>query len=93
LKDRVSPPTGGETDTNNFYYNTYGSIFTRDGKWDSDIERRLNSGNNVNVALHAFMGSRVVHKKALFALQNRVLLPTLINIWKWELGMAEEAYK
>jgi hypothetical protein len=38
------------------------SMFTRDGKCDSDIERRVNAGNMVNGALNASMGSRVVSK-------------------------------
>jgi hypothetical protein len=45
---------------------------------DSDIKRRVNAGNMVNGALHAFMGSRVVSIKAQLAVHNGVLLPTLI---------------
>jgi hypothetical protein len=53
-------------------------MFTRDGKCDSDIERRVSAGNMVNGSLHSFMGSRVVSKKAQLAVNNRVLLPTLM---------------
>jgi hypothetical protein len=49
-----------------------GSMFTRDEKCDSDIERRVNAGNMVNGALHAFMGSRVVSKKAQLAVHSGV---------------------
>jgi hypothetical protein len=42
-----------------------GSMFTRDGKCDSDIDRRVIAGNMVNGALHAFMGYRVVSKEDL----------------------------
>jgi hypothetical protein len=64
-----------------------GSMFTRDGKCDSDIERRVNAGNMVCGALHAFMGSRVVSKKAQLAVHNGVLLPTLMygsESWVWQ---------
>ena len=43
---------------NDFVY--LGSKFTRDGKCESDIERRVNAGNMVNGALHSFMNSRKV---------------------------------
>jgi hypothetical protein len=46
-------------------------MFTRDGKRDSDIERRMNADNMVNGALHAFMGSRVVSKKPQLAVHNK----------------------
>jgi hypothetical protein len=60
---------------------------TRDGKCDSDIERRVNAGNLVNGALHAFMGSSVVSQKAQLAVYNGVLLPTLMyesKSWVWQ---------
>jgi hypothetical protein len=62
-------------------------MFTRDGKYDSDIERRVNAGNMVTGALHAFMGSRVVSKQAQLAVHNGVLLPTLMygsESWVWQ---------
>jgi hypothetical protein len=55
-----------------------GSVLTRDGKCDSDIERRVNAGNKVNGALHAFISSRVVSKKSQLAVHGGVLLPTLM---------------
>jgi hypothetical protein len=64
-----------------------GSMFTRDEKCDSDIERRVNAGNIVNGALHTFMGRRVVSKNAQFAVHSGVLLPTLMygsEIWVWQ---------
>jgi hypothetical protein len=63
------------------------SDFTRDGKCDSDIERKVNGGNTVNGALYAFMNSRVVSKKAQLAVHNEVLLPTLMygsESWVWQ---------
>ncbi|KAJ2950377.1 hypothetical protein O0L34_g8620 [Tuta absoluta] len=42
-----------------------GSVFTSDGKCESDIERRVNAGNMVNGALHAFMNSQKVSDKQL----------------------------
>jgi hypothetical protein len=53
-------------------------MFTRDGKCNSDIKRRVNAGNIVNGALHAFMGRRVVSKKAQLAVNSGLLRPTLI---------------
>jgi hypothetical protein len=32
-----------------------GSMLTRDGKCDSDVENRVNAGNIVNGDLHAFL--------------------------------------
>jgi hypothetical protein len=64
-----------------------GSMFTRDGKYDSDIVRRVNAGNSVNGALHAFMNRWVVSKKAQLAVHNGVLLPTLMHgseSWVWQ---------
>jgi hypothetical protein len=52
-----------------------GLMFTKDGKCDSDIVTRVNAGDIVIGALHAFMGSRVVSKKAQFAVHYGVLLP------------------
>lgn len=39
-----------------------GALFTRDGRSDSDVERRVKAGNSVNGALHAVMSSRKVPK-------------------------------
>lgn len=43
-----------------------------------DIERRVNTGNNVNGALRAFMSSEKVSKKVRLPIHRRVLVPTLI---------------
>ncbi|XP_060809954.1 uncharacterized protein LOC132904043 [Amyelois transitella] len=58
-----------------------------DGKCDSDIERRVNAGNMVNGALHAFMSSQKLSKKARLAVHRGVLVPTLMygsESWVWQ---------
>jgi hypothetical protein len=50
-----------------------GSMFTRDGKCDSVIERKVNAGKMVNGALHAFTGSRVVSRKTQLTVQLGLL--------------------
>ncbi|XP_073943408.1 uncharacterized protein [Choristoneura fumiferana] len=70
---------------NEFVY--LGSKFTRDGKYESDIERRVNAGNMVNGALHSFMNSRKVSNKACLAVHGGVLVPTLMygsESWVWQ---------
>ena len=70
---------------NEFVY--LGSKFTRDGKYESDIERRVNAGNMVNGALHSFMNSRKVSNKARLAVHEGVLVPTLMygsESWVWQ---------
>jgi hypothetical protein len=64
-----------------------GTLFTRDGKNEKDIERRVNAGNRVNGALHAFMGSQKVSQRARLAVQRGVLVPTLMygsESWVWQ---------
>ncbi|KAI5644163.1 reverse transcriptase (RNA-dependent DNA polymerase) domain-containing protein [Phthorimaea operculella] len=64
-----------------------GSKFTSDGKCESDIERRVNAGNMVNGALHAFMNSQKVSNKARLAVHRGVLVPTLMygsESWVWQ---------
>ena len=64
-----------------------GSMFTSDGKCESDIERRVNAGNVVNGALHTFMNSQKVSKKARLAVHRGVLVPTLMygsESWVWQ---------
>ncbi|KAI5640894.1 reverse transcriptase (RNA-dependent DNA polymerase) domain-containing protein [Phthorimaea operculella] len=64
-----------------------GSKFTSDGKFESDIERRVNAGNMVNGALHAFMNSQKVSNKARLAVHRGVLVPTLMygsESWVWQ---------
>ncbi|KAI5642761.1 hypothetical protein NE865_05287 [Phthorimaea operculella] len=54
------------------------------GKCESDIERRVNAGNMVNGALHAFMNSQKVSNKAV---HRGVLVPTLMygsESWVWQ---------
>jgi hypothetical protein len=55
-----------------------GSMFTRDGKCDNDIQRRMNAGNMVNGTLHAFIDSRLASKNAQLAARKGVLLPALM---------------
>ncbi|KAI5632627.1 reverse transcriptase (RNA-dependent DNA polymerase) domain-containing protein [Phthorimaea operculella] len=64
-----------------------GSKFTSDGKSESDIERRVNAGNMVIGALHAFMNSQKVSNKARLAVHRGVLVPTLMygsESWVWQ---------
>ena len=64
-----------------------GSAFTKDGKCETDIERRVNAGNMVNGALRAFMSSEKVSKKARLAVHRGVLVPTLMygsESWVWQ---------
>jgi hypothetical protein len=59
------------------------SVFTTDGKCDSDKEKRVNAGNLVNGAIWV---SRLVSKKAQLAVHNGVF-PTLMNgseSWVWQ---------
>ncbi|KAI8431494.1 hypothetical protein MSG28_015996 [Choristoneura fumiferana] len=70
---------------NEFVY--LGSKFTRDGKCESDIERRVNAGNMVKGALHSFMNSRKVSNKARLAVHGGMLVPTLMygsESWVWQ---------
>ncbi|CAG5002623.1 unnamed protein product [Parnassius apollo] len=41
-----------------------GCVFSRDGRYDKDIERRVNAGNRVNGALHSIVKNQNVSKKA-----------------------------
>ncbi|XP_063537021.1 uncharacterized protein LOC134746536 [Cydia strobilella] len=64
-----------------------GTLFTRDGKHDKDIERRVSAGNRVNGALNAFMSSQKVSQKARLAVHRGVLVPTLMygsESWVWQ---------
>ncbi|KAG7296450.1 hypothetical protein JYU34_020192 [Plutella xylostella] len=70
---------------NEFVY--LGSLFTRDGKCEGDIERRVKAENKVNGALHSFMRSQHVSQKARLAVHGGVLVPTLMNgseSWVWQ---------
>ncbi|CAK1597415.1 unnamed protein product [Parnassius mnemosyne] len=64
-----------------------GCVFSRDGRYDKDIERRVNAGNRVNGALHSIVKSQNVSKKARMAIHNAVLVPTLMygsESWVWQ---------
>ncbi|GBP82830.1 hypothetical protein EVAR_56129_1 [Eumeta japonica] len=56
-----------------------GSLFTNDGKYARDIERRANAGNKMNGALLAVMNSKGVSRQASLAIHNGVLIPTLMH--------------
>ncbi|CAG4960734.1 unnamed protein product [Parnassius apollo] len=64
-----------------------GYVFSRDGRYDRDIERRLNAGNRVNGGLHSIMKNQNVSKKVRMVIHNAVLVPTLmygIESWVWQ---------
>ena len=56
----------------------FGSMFSRDGKYEMDVERRIAAGNRVNGALAALMRRRNVSTAARLAVHNAVLVPTLL---------------
>ena len=63
-----------------------GSMFTRDGRCESDIERRKTAGTKVNGALRPIMKSRNVSIPAKKLLHQAILLPTLMygsESWTW----------
>ena len=45
---------------NEFVY--LSSMFTRDGKIDTDVERRVNAGNKVNGGIHAVVTNQLMSK-------------------------------
>ncbi|KAM3959351.1 LOW QUALITY PROTEIN: uncharacterized protein ACR2FA_006652 [Aphomia sociella] len=54
---------------------------------DANIERRVKVGNAVNGAVHYFLCSQNVFKKARLAVHNSVLIPTLMygsESWVWQ---------
>lgn len=70
---------------NEFVY--LGCVFTRDGKYEEDIERRVKLGNQVNGALHSLMHNRNLSNKARLAIHEGVLIPTLTygsECWVWQ---------
>ncbi|XP_049870886.1 uncharacterized protein LOC126370141 [Pectinophora gossypiella] len=70
---------------NEFVY--LGTMFTRDGKCDEDIERRVRLGNSVNGAMHAVVSSQCISQDARMAVHNAVLVPTLkygSECWVWQ---------
>ena len=68
-----------------------GRLFSRDGKYEMDVERRIAAGNRVNGALAALMRRRNVSTAARLAVHNAVLVPTLLNDSKtWVLQKKNE---
>ena len=55
-----------------------GSMFSRDGRYKMDVERRIAAGNKVNGALAALMRRRNISTAARLAVHNAVLVPTLL---------------
>ena len=63
-----------------------GSMFTRDGRCESDIERRKTAGAKVSGALRPIMKSRSVSIPAKKLMHQAILLPTLMygsESWTW----------
>ena len=54
-----------------------GSMFSRDGRYEMDVERRIAAGK-VNGALAALMRRRNVSTAARLAVHNAVSVPTLL---------------
>ena len=70
---------------NEFVY--LGSMFTRDGKIDADVERRVNGGNKVNGGIHEVVTNQSMFEKARMAVQNGELVPILMygcQCWVWQ---------
>ncbi|GBO99699.1 hypothetical protein EVAR_795_1 [Eumeta japonica] len=64
-----------------------GSLYTTDGKHDTDIERRVNAGIKKNGALLAIMNSKSVSRNARLTLHNDGLISTLMygnESWLWQ---------
>ena len=55
-----------------------GSMFSRDARYEMEVERRIAAGNRVNGALAALMRRRNVSTAARLAVHNAVLVPTLL---------------
>ena len=55
-----------------------GIMFSRDGRYEMDVERRIAAGNKVNGALAALMRRRNVSTAAHLAVPNAVLVPRLL---------------
>ncbi|GBP75834.1 hypothetical protein EVAR_15083_1 [Eumeta japonica] len=50
------------------------SLFTSDGKYDIDVEKRVNAGNKMNNALFVIMNSKSVSQQARLAIHNEALI-------------------
>ena len=55
-----------------------GSMFSRNGRYKMNTERRTAAGNRVNGALAKLMRRRKVSTAASLAVHNAVLVPTLL---------------
>ena len=55
-----------------------GSMFSRDGRYEMDVERRFAAGNRVNGALAALMRRQNVSTAARLAVYNAVLVPSML---------------
>ena len=53
-------------------------MFSRDGKYEMDVERRIAAGNRVNGALAAFMRRRNISTVGRLVIHNAVLVTTLL---------------
>ena len=56
----------------------FGSMFSRDGRYEMDVERRIAADNKVSGALAALMRRRNVSTAARLAVHNAVLVPSLL---------------
>ena len=61
-----------------------GSMFSRDGRYEMDVEKRIAAGNRVKGALAALMRWRKVSTAARLAVHNAVLVPTPTDITEEE---------
>ena len=67
-------------------------MFSRDGRYEMDEERRIAAGNKVNGALAALMRRRNVSIAVRLAVHNAELVPTLLyDSETWVFGDAESA--
>ena len=55
-----------------------GSMFSRDGRYEIDTERRIAAGNRANGALAALMRRQNVSTAVYLVVHNTVLVPTLL---------------
>ncbi|GBP00795.1 hypothetical protein EVAR_77003_1 [Eumeta japonica] len=57
----------------------FGSLFTNDGEHNTDVEKKVNTGNKVKGALFAFMNSKSVSRQVHLAIHNGIIIPILMN--------------
>ncbi|GBP29546.1 hypothetical protein EVAR_93343_1 [Eumeta japonica] len=70
-----------------------GSLFTNDDKYDTDIERQVNTRSDVNGVLIAIMNSKCVSRQARLAIHNEFLIPTFIMVTKFGYGIRKMKVK